>query len=536
MSKLNPVSTNIRFGSTGGPMPKKIYQGSDTVYENAHEDIDGNQIAYPFFNGDSKYPGSFRFGAQEGWSAWHDDNDRQFTDGWGFHSNLFVNQGDFKCYLPNYFLFRFETKDPVGYPTYTSQYRNHEHVDIARIVQSRYSSSASGDLRYTLYGGGATGNRKRILKLHGSGSRLISFNADPDRKYPAIPITTCTTTDHPTIDDTISWGGDTDKRWCCHQYMTEVAIPANATSMTFGAYVRCESGDHFKDRNGAVISAILPEFGEENQYGYGITCQSGSTLTFSVDASSITGDPRMVINMFNPNNHAEYWASSEIKDIQTGSTNTITFGPFGAEVFLRATILLDSSDAVTTTTFSVNDDASNNNDINLTDTITFDHGEDILDASNNTPSELSFFGVGASNICHSRVHNIVFRKEASASIFNLKTGTITGDQAQFQWSGPSTKTDKNNGRGIHRWNDEVIISDIQYEDSEDYHDFKKVSRTVTNASGDSLRNPHDTSSNNARMILCLGFLESHSYLAQYGNSGATGGVQYYNPFVTFTTS
>ena len=131
---------------------------------------------------------------------------------------------------------------------------------------------------------------------------------------------------------------------------------------------------------------------------------------------------------------------------------------------------------------------------------------------------------------------MIFRKSSSSSSFDLVDGdNTTGDgSAHFNWSG---LTDSHNfaTRGAHRWNDYTYISAHQYEDSDDYHEFKKASRTVTNASINALKRPDvGNALQYGHALLVLGFLESHSYLGQYP-SGPTGAIQFYNPFVTFTT-
>ena len=378
MPLLNPVSSQTKLG---GSDYSKVYHGPDLVYENAHNAIANNAVSNPFFDSDAKYPGSIGLGnAQELWAGWANSSLGYPAD-WGYHSPLWSNEFDYKSYLPNYFLYRYNTLG-VG----LGSYANEEHVDLARTV------SSIGDLTA----------QKRILKLHGAGSRLTTGNTSTaNRSYPSPPITSCHNDGVGSIGS--SFSTNMSHRWCMHSYVTEVAIPSNATGATFGAYVRCPKDDHFKSLNAGVVALILPEY-----------------------------------------------------------------------------------------------------------------------ASNHS--------------CTTRVHTMIFRKNSQNNHFQLVEGDNTSGNgsAHFNWSG---LTDQHNfsSRGAHRWNDYVYISAHQYEDSDNYHEFKKVSRTVTNASGNALKRP-DTGNalQYGHALLVLGFLENHQYLGQYP-SGPTGAIQFYNPFVTFTT-
>ena len=70
-----------------------------------------------------------------------------------------------------------------------------------------------------------------------------------------------------------------------------------------------------------------------------------------------------------------------------------------------------------------------------------------------------------------------------------------------------------------------LISDHQYEDVEDFSQFKKVSRTVTLDSGTS-----------RKYNFSVGFLESHHYLLAIimGYNPPSGSVDFYNCFVVFS--
>lgn len=378
MPLLNPVSSQTKVGDLEY---SRVYHGPDLVYENAHNAISGNAVSNPFFDSDAKYPGAIGLGfAQEQWSGWASSS-LNYPANWGYHSPLFTNPYDYKSYLPNYFLYRYNTLG-IG----LGSYANEEHVDLARTVSSIGNLTA----------------QKRILKLHGAGNQLTSINTNAaNRSFPSPPITSCHN-DGVTIGS--SWFTDRSERWCMHSYVAEVAIPSNATGATFGAYIKCPKDDHFKALNGGVVALILPEYNSSTQQ------------------------------------------------------------------------------------------------------------------------------------CSTRVHTMVFRQSAQSSNFNFVEGDNTAGNgtAHFNWSG---LTDSHNfaARGAHRWNDFSYISAHQYEDSENYHEFKKASRTVTNASGNALRNPiFGNSFQYGHALLVLGFLENHSYLGTYP-TGATGAIQFYNPFVTFTT-
>ena len=61
---------------------------------------------------------------------------------------------------------------------------------------------------------------------------------------------------------------------------------------------------------------------------------AGGSVTFDVNATAITGDPRMQITMWNGANPTEYWAASDSVDLATG-LNSLSWGPFDSNVHLK---------------------------------------------------------------------------------------------------------------------------------------------------------------------------------------------------------
>ena len=122
----------------------------------------------------------------------------------------------------------------------------------------------------------------------------------------------------------------------------------------------------------------------ENQFNYSMDVDSGGIVTFTVNATSVTVDPRMQILMFNPDNNSEFWAASDPADIVSGS-NTLSWGPFDANVHLKFTILVDSDDAVGFDSFVVSPDGSGggsgggdaSGSISITDTVTIDFDDGV---------------------------------------------------------------------------------------------------------------------------------------------------------------
>lgn len=98
-----------------------------------------------------------------------------------------------------------------------------------------------------------------------------------------------------------------------------------------------------------------------NEYAYSIDVAQGDYVTFVVNASSVTGTPQMVVNMFNPANSTEYWHDSGALNITQAGDYTIAYGEsgFSADVHLKFTIKLDAGEAITIDSFVVTDSGDN---------------------------------------------------------------------------------------------------------------------------------------------------------------------------------
>ena len=105
---------------------------------------------------------------------------------------------------------------------------------------------------------------------------------------------------------------------------------------------------------GTTDVAYIGSHAGENQYGYAMDVAAGGSVTFDVNATAITGDPRMQITMWNGANPTEYWAASDSVDLATG-LNSLSWGPFDSNVHLKFLILLDSDDTVSLDSYVVSD-------------------------------------------------------------------------------------------------------------------------------------------------------------------------------------
>ena len=389
---FNSVSSRPAIGDedqgiNDDPSIKKIYHGSTVVYENAHAAIENNSITHPWWEADTRYVASDAKGQSEWFWNGHQsmsDFSSLYTEDWGHWSPLFA-QSTYESYVGRYYLYRFNVLDPGDHTS--SSHDDVEHVDLARTTTGWTYPRLTGS------GIGATA-QKRILLMHGAGNILMSgLNKDVDRSYPAIPITSCTTASHSTIDS-----GDTNfsteaaERWYFAQMFTSVTAPDDATQATFGCYVRQPSDDPLRTNNGGCV---------------------------------------------------------QLKQIKDGT----------------------------------------------------------------------FSGQQAG-----QVDNIIIRGDSSSKLTNLTTGTITNQQAHYQWSGPQHES-LIGSRGINQWNDQVVISAHQFVDAADCDNFKKVERTVSLASG-----------TGRKYNFAVGFLENHAnlHLSPFSSYGPTGAVWFYNCFVVFS--
>lgn len=184
--------------------------------------------------------------------------------------------------------------------------------------------------------------------------------------------------------------------------------------------------------SGTTDVAYVGLYAGENQFAYSINVEAGDSVAYTINATSVTGDPRMQILMYNPNNHSEYWWSSDIVDIGVGSNEIIWGqGGFSNNVHLKFMILLDSDDALTINSFVVTDSGD--------DSVTIDRSIGVL------PTEYSNY-YRPSNVVSSGSDNFTFGE-------NLSTGeaiswkqeidvTIHNDEIQ-QYKGGYVGTDSN---------------------------------------------------------------------------------------------
>ena len=274
MPLLNNVGSNVRRSGQSQLATKKIYHGTDVVYENAHLPVTGNLISRPFFDGDGRYPGAIaRSVAEQQWSAWYTTG--IYTDGWGHYNGFFTNVFDYQAYIGRYWLYPFETNQKST--------GSEPYIDMAStsIAGGGYTFTGTGTNGGRISGTGRIGTVpiKRVLKLHGGGTSFNSVNRDPDR-VPAV-VTICTTADNSVVGGQ-SWFVQQNKRWNQDLYATQVDIPDDATSVTFGAYVRCPRDDKFHTYNFGGISAVFV-----NGNGETSTESIVSTILFSEPIDTI---------------------------------------------------------------------------------------------------------------------------------------------------------------------------------------------------------------------------------------------------------
>jgi len=110
--------------------------------------------------------------------------------------------------------------------------------------------------------------------------------------------------------------------------------------------------------------------------------------------------------------------------------------------------------------------------------------------------------------------------------FTLPTGTATGGNREYNWSGLSTDTrvdSQANLRYKFYAPETSTITEHAMLDQNDYSEFTKVEYTFTPQTG-----------TGRKMMLNLFFAESLSYLDEQSTTVNTGGFQVYDPFVEFT--
>lgn len=95
---------------------------------------------------------------------------------------------------------------------------------------------------------------------------------------------------------------------------------------------------------------------DERIYDYSIDVSAGSSVTFAINATIVTGTPIMQISMFNPNDNSQWWANAANPyHIITSGSNILKWGPFDANVHLKFQIFIGSNDSLTIDSFTVDD-------------------------------------------------------------------------------------------------------------------------------------------------------------------------------------
>lgn len=112
----------------------------------------------------------------------------------------------------------------------------------------------------------------------------------------------------------------------------------------------------YNNINGSSDISLVGSHAGSKKYAYSSTINQNQSVTFTINATSVGGNPYMNIVMFNPNNHSQYWAHSSSVAISEGN-NQLTWGPFddGTDVHLEFTIYIDADDTLTTDSFVVYD-------------------------------------------------------------------------------------------------------------------------------------------------------------------------------------
>lgn len=315
MGVLNSVSSQANVGGTDDNI-KKIYQGTDLVYDNAHLAIENNAIAHPWWEADTQYAAADVFTNDETYFNGHQSLGSTwtnvFTDGWGHHSPLY--DADYASYIGRYYLYRYNTLNPPGISD--TDYEDDEHVDLARTVSSYSSNALAGT------GTGATA-QKRILLMHGAGNILdATKNQDANRSYPLPPITSCSSTFYPNFSNSTggssNWDSNKAQRWVYSQMYTSITAPDSATQATFGCYVRQPSNDPLRTDNGGCIQ--LKEIYQGQQFLEGQVDNIIIRDSISSKLTNLrTGTPNFTVDFKNqahyqwsgPNHTSNYASSPE---------------------------------------------------------------------------------------------------------------------------------------------------------------------------------------------------------------------------------
>lgn len=106
--------------------------------------------------------------------------------------------------------------------------------------------------------------------------------------------------------------------------------------------------------------------------------------------------------------------------------------------------------------------------------------------------------------------------------FSLPTGTLTGNNAQYNWSGLHTSTVLSGGNVRQMTPTTTYVTEHAMLDQDDYEEFQKVEYTF------------NLQSNLSRLNFNIFFAENTSYLNAATAGVTTGGLQVYDPFVEFS--
>ena len=178
-----------------------------------------NALQNPMLNADNGCPVGAQFNGNTSATVGRD----YLPSAWSPCSPMVTNTADYSALTPCNFLADYRPFDDTGKfggEENTPQFPTHlENIN---------------------YSGG------RVLKMYGIGNSLHSFNRNPDRTYPDLPVTNATTATK-TVDGTTTWGDD--ECWSIYQWSQGVVAPTNFTQVTFGAYFRCPPEDLFRQLN-----------------------------------------------------------------------------------------------------------------------------------------------------------------------------------------------------------------------------------------------------------------------------------------------
>lgn len=178
-----------------------------------------NALQNPMFDEDNGYP----IGAQFNGTTSDIAVRSYLPSDWSPCSPIFVETSNYSSLTPTNFL---------------SDYRPYD--DTSLFGGEKSSPSFPTHLININYSGG------RVLKMYGIGDSLVSFNRNPDRTYPDLPVTNATTSTK-TVDGTTTWGDN--ECWSLYQWSQGITVPSGFTQATFGAYFRCPPEDLFRQLN-----------------------------------------------------------------------------------------------------------------------------------------------------------------------------------------------------------------------------------------------------------------------------------------------